>query len=80
MPDDRSIQPDGLYSTDEVAEILGYRSNAKDAKKVNRNRVYEIPYELLHRTKIGAKGGRVMYRGRHILEYLDRCCQTRKTA
>lgn len=73
---DRSIAPDGLYDTDEVAFLLGFRGKSK---KGNRNRVYEIKPERLARVHIGAKGGRTMFLGRDILRYID-SCRTEKSA
>lgn len=75
--DDRSIQPDGLYSSDEAAHLLGFRSANQ---KANRNRLYEISYEELARVPVGAKGGRIMFLGRDILAYIEARRTTRKSA
>lgn len=69
------ILPDALYSPLEMAEILGFESDIEDEKANARsrsNQVYKIPAKELPRTRVGGRGGKVMFRGRDILSYLDR--------
>lgn len=77
MDDDRTIAPDGLYSTDEAAHRLGYRG---PNQKANRNRVYEIPYADLPRVPVGARGGKTMFLGRDLIAFIERRRQTARSA
>lgn len=61
------IMPDALYSPEELADILGFRGGPKS----RTNSVYAIPASELARTPTGPKGGRVMFRGRDILDFIN---------
>ena len=68
------IEPDRLYSPVEVAVILRMEPRVGDVKKRKRamaNRVYEIDPRELVKTRMGAKGGRTMYWGRDVLQYIE---------
>ena len=66
------ILADALYTTREVAWMLGYRGKDKS----NTNRVAQIsPIELV-RTRTGPRGGKVMFLGRDILAYIESRRQT----
>lgn len=56
------LYPDKLYTVAEVAAILRTDRPAS---------VHEIPETELTPTRVGAKGGKKLYRGRDILRYLD---------
>lgn len=73
----RSIQPDAIYSTAEAAYLLGFRGKSK---KAATNRVHEIPYEKLARVKTGPHGGKVGFLGRDLLAYINSCRLTTKSA
>ena len=71
------ILPDALYTTREVAWILGYRGKSD---KANTNRIAELsPLELV-RTRTGPNGGKVMFFGRDILAFIESRRQTRKAS
>lgn len=54
------LHPDRFYSVPEVAETLRLRPKT----------VYSIPSRVLPRHRVGPKGGRIVFRGRDVLEYL----------
>jgi len=56
------IHQERLYTTKEVAEILGLHTDT----------VYRIPSALLRRTRIGPRGGRTKVLGADLLRYLGR--------
>lgn len=56
-----SVHPDRLYTTNEVAQMLGLHPDT----------VYRIPRSLLRRTAVGPAGGRTKIRGRDLLNYVD---------
>lgn len=61
------LQPDGLYTPLEVADMLRFTGSEKS----RTNRVYAIPREELPRIRVGPRGGKAMFQGRDILAYLD---------
>lgn len=60
-----AVVPDALYTAAEVARYLRLG-------KKGRDRVYEIPTELLPKTRVGPKRGAVRYHGRDVLNYVRR--------
>lgn len=67
MSDDRTIQPDALYSVREAAYLLGFRGKSE---KANTNRIHAIPYGELARVKILQR--KVMFMGRDLIDYIAR--------
>jgi excisionase family DNA binding protein len=55
------IHPERLYTTSEVARVLGLHPDT----------VYRISSALLRRTRIGPKGGRTRVRGADLIRYLE---------
>lgn len=73
----QEILPDALYSPEEAAFLLGYRSaNAKS----NTNRVHEIDYSELARVPVGPRGGKVMFLGRDIIAFIESRRMTKKAS
>jgi hypothetical protein len=63
------IVASALYTREETATLLCLYG------KRGAQTVSEIPEDLLPKTPVGPKGGRVGYRGFDILRYLDGCRQ-----
>jgi hypothetical protein len=56
------IHPERLYDARTAAELLG----------IHRDTLYRIPDRLLPRSRVGPRRGRTKFRGRALIEYLDR--------
>lgn len=61
MENTLNINPDRLYETPDVAELLGLHPDT----------VYRIPPSLLRRTRVGPKRGRTKIKGQDLLDYLN---------
>lgn len=70
-----AVNPDVLYTPDEAAYLLGFRS---EKRKTNQNRLSEIDYSELPRVRVGPRGGKVMFLGRDVLAFIESRRATRK--
>lgn len=60
-----TIHPDRLYDVEEVRTILRPR------KPMHADTVYRIPERLLPKTRVGPRRGNTMWKGAHLLAYLE---------
>ena len=78
-PPEPHIVPDQLYTPYETAELLRMEPKGDDVKNRKRkmeNRVYDIDPRELIKTRMGAKGGRLVFWGRDILGFIEGRRQT----
>lgn len=59
------VKERGLYDVEAVRHIIG-----PEGKPFHRDTVYRIPESQLPRQRVGAGGGRTLFRGVDILRYL----------